>query len=280
MPVSFKTILVPVDFSINTEVAIYKALELADTGNAHVHLLHVTRCISRAAAQIARESAETRLAQWRACLEESHPSLKIFVWITNHSSVQRTIERIALKLQASLVVIGKRSHHSWPSLVHTVSPARLANRTGIAVLTVKPGALRNRIKTVVVPVSEAPTQAKMAILSALCKQCRVRIHLVAFAPDGQTDASEASSLLKLYQWLKNDLHCPVEHTVLHGYNKARTVLSYAKRTDADILLLNQGAETRIGWPNRELSDVLPPASKVQVLTVGRSSSDQYKMKTS
>jgi nucleotide-binding universal stress UspA family protein len=41
MPFSFKTILVPVDFSINTEVAVNKALEVADKEGATIHLMHV-----------------------------------------------------------------------------------------------------------------------------------------------------------------------------------------------------------------------------------------------
>ena len=41
MSFSFKTILVPVDFSINTEVAINKAVEVADKDGANIHLLHI-----------------------------------------------------------------------------------------------------------------------------------------------------------------------------------------------------------------------------------------------
>jgi hypothetical protein len=44
-------------------------------------------------------------------------------------------------------------------------------------------------------------------------------------------------------------------------------LQFAEKYDADILLLHNGAETKIGWPGKHIPDVIPPASKVQVLTV-------------
>lgn len=37
----FKNILVPVDFSANTDVAVHKAIEFSSAGVTKVHLLHV-----------------------------------------------------------------------------------------------------------------------------------------------------------------------------------------------------------------------------------------------
>ena len=39
----FKSILIPVDFSANTEVAVNQAIELACTNGSTIHLLHVIR---------------------------------------------------------------------------------------------------------------------------------------------------------------------------------------------------------------------------------------------
>ena len=42
MSKAFDNILIPVDFSINTEIAVKKAIELTEENNAVIHLLHVT----------------------------------------------------------------------------------------------------------------------------------------------------------------------------------------------------------------------------------------------
>jgi hypothetical protein len=76
-----------------------------------------------------------------------------------------------------------------------------------------------------------------------------------------------SALLQVYQWLKTSIHCPVEYAVLEGQNKAKSILDYAEKVNADILLIHPESESRIGWLNKQISDVLPPASKIQVLTL-------------
>ena len=264
---SFRTILIPVDFSINTEAAIYKALELTDGTNAHIHLLHVTQCLATAGIQRSREAAETRLNQWKASLEETYPSTGVFVWIVNHPVIRQVIEQMAVRLKADLVVIGKRSQPRWLSFRSHVRPEKIALATQCALLVVKPGALRHKTKTVIVPVSENLSAAKMQALSAICRGSRVKIFLVAFSTGGRSDISSADSLLHLYQWIRNDLHCPVEHTVLYGPNRGRTLLSYARKVDADVLLLQPEEGGRIGWPSRQLADAVPSASKMQVLMV-------------
>jgi len=39
----FRTILLPVDFEINTEMAVKKTLELSDPGQTVIHLFHVQK---------------------------------------------------------------------------------------------------------------------------------------------------------------------------------------------------------------------------------------------
>ena len=140
--------------------------------------------------------------------------------------------------------------------------------TGIAVLTVKPGAVNNDIRTVLVPISTDASADKTEVVSAFCRKFRVKIYLATFLNNGNAPSSlHTSSLLQMYQLLKTSTNCPVEYAVLHGSNKARAILNYAEKINADVLLLHPETETKIGWPNKHISDVLPSASKVQVLTL-------------
>src|SRR5206468_1703438 len=137
-----------------------------------------------------------------------------------------------------------------------------------AVLTVKPGSLHTKIKTVVVPITDDLTQNKLEVVAALCKKYKMKVYLVTFMnEDHVPEEFSASNLLHMYQWLKNTLHCAVEYAVLHGGNKVKAMLSYAEKINADILLVHPESETRIGWLNRHISDVLSSKSKMQVLTV-------------
>lgn len=263
MSFSFKTILIPVDFSINSEVAINKAMELAEKDTAF-HLIHVLNNLFNRQ----EKEAENRLQQWKVYIQKVLPFAPVQTWLVPAGPVQEIITGKTKEIGADLVVIGKKSNNSWFTFLNTVLPGQLAEQTQSAVLTVKPGSLRNRIKTVVVPVIDEIPNPKIEVIETLCRKAKIKVYLVAFRNGMHVqEGFSASPLLKSYQWLKNRLHCQIEYSVLQGYNKARALLLYAEKIEADILLLHPSSETRMGWPNRHISDALPSQSKVQVLTI-------------
>src|SRR5436190_17528802 len=139
MFLSFKNILVPVDFSINTEVAVNKAIELIDDGEAIIHLLYVNKNYSFKKEE--HSDHEKKLKEWKESIEYDYPNIIAKISVVQSSSIQNAIQRNAREINADLIVIGQSSMHSWLPLLKTVLPMRLAASTAIAVLTVKPGAL-------------------------------------------------------------------------------------------------------------------------------------------
>jgi hypothetical protein len=47
------------------------------------------------------------------------------------------------------------------------------------------------------------------------------------------------------------------------------LMLFAEKINADVLLLDTSSETKVGWMNRHISDILEPGSKVQVLALNR-----------
>jgi nucleotide-binding universal stress UspA family protein len=275
---SFKTILLPVDFSINTQVAVNKAMEITERQLGHIHLLHVYPQINSNLIPLTRRnhnyesvrSAEQKLLEWKLFIEGSTPSFKVTCSLERHSSIQRCIEQQAIQLQADLVIIGKNSYHFWLPFLNTVLPNELCEVTGSAVLTVKPGSLNNKIKTLVVPITTEVPRYKMDAITALSKKTSLKVYLVTFSNEQNIPADfSASALLKVYQWLKESIHCQVEYSVLHGNNKAKALMLFAEKINADVLLLDTSSETKVGWMNRHISDILEPGSRVQVLALNR-----------
>jgi nucleotide-binding universal stress UspA family protein len=269
MSLSFKTILVPVDFSLNTEVGIAKAMEVADKSGALIILYHmlVTGSGSSSNRQaLDQAKAAQQLEEWKHKIEDSGHLKARFILATG-TNVQEGIVQKSNELMADLVVIGKSSAHSWFPFLNTITLSDLSDQTSAAVLVTKPGSINNPIKTIVVPVDGSAQQQKMQALAALGKMTRIRVHLVTFNTDDQDNANSTAPLLQVYQWLTNHLHCPVDYVVLQGYNKTRTLVRYAEKIGADILLVHPRQETRMGWLNCHISDHLPAESGVQVLAV-------------
>jgi hypothetical protein len=167
-----------------------------------------------------------------------------------------------------LIIIGKNCNHSRLPFLNTVVPSKIVQRTGVPVLTVKRGAINNKIKTIVVPVDGDTSGHKLEMIATLCQRFHVKIYLVTFL-DGANKScdSNTSNLLKVYQRLKSFIPRQVEYAVLHGHNKPTAILQYAQRVNADVLLVHPKTETQIGWLDKHITDVLPPNSKVQVLAV-------------
>jgi hypothetical protein len=110
----------------------------------------------------------------------------------------------------------------------------------------------------------------MDAITALSRKTSLKVYLVTFSDENNIPADfSASALLKVYQWLKDSIHCQVEYSVLHGSNKAKALMLFAEKINADVLLLDTTSETRVGWMNRHISDILEPGSKVQVLALNR-----------
>lgn len=263
---SFKNILVPVDFTLNTDVAINKTLELIDEESL-IHLLHITRP-GHSFKKDSQRGLKKKLLEWKEAIEDYHPLVSVQLSIEISGSIQNAIKQKAEKVGADLIVIGQSSTHYWLPVLKTVLPMRLALSTSIPVLTVKPGSLHNKAKTVIVPIADEMPDIKINALELLCKKSKLNIHLVTFV-DGKNVLPEisASALLQVYQWLKAKLHCPVEYAVMHGPNKAKAILQYAEKNNADILLVYPKKETQLGWWNQHISDVLPADSKVQILAL-------------
>ncbi len=273
---SFKTILIPVDFTINTELALQKAAGLVNTQDAQIHLLHVGRQVKAYnrifsfsyfdKPPIKLEDAKLKLEELVSRLSLDYPQMKVHAAIRAGGNVEQAIFEKAKEINSDLVIIGKSSEH-WLPLSNTVHSGRLAKNTGIPVLTVKPGAINQEIKTVVIPVEKQFSQSKISGLVSLIKKTRIQICLLAFA--GKKDKTDQlpAPLLNSYRLFKKNTFDEVSFNIIRDANKGRAVLDFCKSVNADLLIVNPDSETGIGWFNEHISDALPAASKTQILAV-------------
>ena len=91
---SFKKILVPVDFTLNTEVAINKTLELIDDDQPVIYLLYVKKP-DNAFGKDQHPDYERKLKQWKESIEDYHPSVVVRLSVKKSGSVQTAIKEKA-----------------------------------------------------------------------------------------------------------------------------------------------------------------------------------------
>src|ERR1700722_19420184 len=110
MAIAFNSILVPVDFSINTEIAIKKAAGLVGADKAVLHLLHVLKPGKSAKHQFKRWAVEKELEQLGESTRADHPAIRVKTRVLRGHSVQRLILDCAEMLNPDLIIIGKQNN--------------------------------------------------------------------------------------------------------------------------------------------------------------------------
>lgn len=281
-----KTILVPVDFTENTEVAISKALEFCQEENdSTIHLFHVQRIVTNGLPRLYKsifagytqqqvnldmKRSFNRLQELAGKIKKEKQGINFICSVSFGDPVQESIGQKAKQLSADLIIIGKRSHHSFLTFLNTVTPNKLALITGKPVLTSKPGSLNQKIKTVVIPIGKQFPASKLDMIGALKNKLRPHVRLVVFEDDGSESTHSRHLLLETFRAFKSRFTHPIHYEVLDGTNKAKALLQYCNKVGADVLLVYSGVETRVGnWTNTHISDLIPASSKTQILAISQ-----------
>lgn len=267
---TFNKILIPVDFSLNTETAVYKAAGFAGMDVTIFFLLHVVRPGKSASAKFTIHQAEKQLMEWKIRIEKEYPNIEVRSQILRGHSVQKMIIEGAGMLSPDLIVIGKQHARRRWLFSRGVLPDILARKTNCPVLTVKPGSVHNRPKLIVIPIRHFLPERKLELGILLARKYKAQVHLLAIqerAPIRQTELSQV--FLKAYHQLREKLHHPVEYSAIAPHNTAKATLDYAELIMADLILLNPRTESGISGLTgfRHISDWLKRDSKIQVLDI-------------
>lgn len=271
MPAAIDKILIPVDFSLNTEIAVKKAMELAGADATVIHLLHVIRPGKTAKDQFRSWIAERDLQQVKLMILQTAPHIDVKTQVLKGRSVQQTIIESAGMLNPNLIIIGKQKNHRRWIAKGSVSPGIVAKRTNWPVLTVKPGSVDNRTRLIVLPIRDFLPERKLEWAVLLARRFKAQVHLLAVGEEaGPKDGTLSQSFLKAYHHLREKLHHPIEYSSDSRHNPGKAALSYAELVMADMILVNPQTESGIsGFTGfRHISEFLNRDSKIQVLDVG------------
>jgi nucleotide-binding universal stress UspA family protein len=280
MPGLFKNILIPVDFSVNTEVAVKHAIELTDASGSSIHLLHVVKpkniwnkvsVSKQPGSSLSGNHYENdiiiKLQEWKHAIEESIQNSNVTVCIVE-GAVHNSIADAAKQIKPQLLIIGKKNNSGYFTFFNTVDPNGLAKSTGCPVLTAMQGAFNTKTKIIVVPVGSIIPKRKIELVVVFAEKYRAKIHLVAMQNKMGAADIERKALLDTYRILKTGLPNPIEYHLLNATNFTKATLDYAECIGADIVFVSPETETKISnFTGKHINDVLASTSKLKILSV-------------
>ena len=270
MPATFNKILIPVDFSLNTEIAIKKAIGLAGGEETTIHLLHVIRPGKKIASQFRNWVVERDLQQLKYTLQEKNPILRVKTHVMKGFSIQNMIIECAAMINPDLIIIAKQnSRRRWWAFTSLISPNIVAKKSNCPVLTAKPGSMDSRTKVIVLPIRNFLPERKLEWAVLLARKYKAQVHLLALQQHDPKDGSLSQAFLKAYHHLREKLHHPIEYSAAVRHSAAKAALNYAELIMADMILVNPETESGISGftGTRHISDMLNRDSKIQVLDV-------------
>jgi len=262
------SILIPVDFSGNTSLALAKATHIFPTRHAlTIHLFHVQSYRSQQAAGSDIKNAQ-KLEHLKQGIRQQHPSWEVLTWIGSGKPVQDSIITKAQQLNVDLIIIGKSSRHSFFSFFNTVAPGKLAFSSSKPVLTVKPDAINNAIRTVVIPIDGQSPQNKLSVLEALTFHSAIIVRLVTYKDKKDLSPDGRQLIFDTFQAFKIRSHYQVSFETISGKNRVGALLRYCEQVAADLLIVYCDVKTRAGRRlNSQISELIQKGSGTQVLSL-------------
>ena len=279
MPNKLYNILVPVDFSAKNKWAISKAIELANSFDCNIHLVHVvhinmfpvlpieagiyTPYESRSARMDAYERLKELAANYSNQLCGNG---RIEISVLEGNTVNKLSGYIK-QFEMDMIVIGLHRFNLVQRIVSSISISRLTKKTNVPVLVVGPGGLLCHFKKIILPLHEDLSLQKIKMATMLGRMFRSTIYVVALRKEDNVAEKIINEALELVQSLST---IPVQGIILEGKNLAKTTLDFAKKINADLIMINPLKEFNLpGWWNKITNKILPYDSKIPVITINK-----------
>ena len=277
MPNNFYNILVPVDFSPRSKWAIAKAVELANTFNCNIHLVHVasTNGLLIADAYTGMfaynmsadmEFAGKKLSQ----LKEQYMhhvcnggKIEISV-LYGHPKTE--LKKYIEQFQIDLLIQGLSKFNLLHRIWSTVSISSLVRKTNIPVLAVRSSGLICHFKKIVLPLHEQVPMRRIRLAAMLGRYFKSTVYVLSVRnKNGEHHLPLLTETLEIIQSLTS-IH--FQSIILEGKNLAEVTLKFSKKINADLIMVPSIKEFYLpGLWNKVTKSLLSYKSKIPVLTI-------------
>lgn len=260
-------ILVPVDFTARNKWAIAKAIELANSFHCNIHLVHVRSTKNTLFSNDgSQQKSLNKLAQLKA-LYKNHLSSEGRIEISILSgNRQKQLAKYIQQYEMDLMVTGLSKFNVVQRVISSVSISRIARKTNIPVLAVRPGGLVCHFKKIVLPVSGEIPIRQIRLAALLGRAFKSTVYFVSLRQNADNKHQEI--LNKALEVVQSISIIPVQCFLLEGKNLAKSTLEFSKKINADLIMINPIKDFRLpGLWNRVTNKLLSYGSKIPVLTV-------------
>ncbi|MBL7742240.1 MAG: universal stress protein, partial [Chitinophagaceae bacterium] len=244
MPNKLYNILVPVDFTGRNKWAIAKAIELSNSFHCNVHLVFVKSSrYSFFEMNISTENSLKKMEELKDTYRRQvcgEGKLEISVLSGNK---QRQLATYIRQYEMDLVITGPSRFNVLHRIASSVSISRLARKTNIPVLGVRPGGLVCHFKKIVLPIAGEIPMQQIRLAALLGRAFKSTVYFVSLRK--HADDKNANIIDKALEVVQSISVIPVQCFLLEGQNLAKSTLEFSKKINADLIMVNPIKDFRL-----------------------------------
>lgn len=252
---STNKILVPVDFSEQSLIALEQSYNLAKKYNAEITLLHVVEDGGLIAKYFTEKQHDDLKIQVQKQLDDLAKNItkkcKLVVnTLIAKGRVYEKINEVSEIINATMIVMGTNGSDTFKKKFIGSNALRVVREASIPVITIKGKKHRNGIESIVLPLDlskETREKVTMAIeLSNLFKGSVVRVISVLFTSDEFVVNRLTRQLGQVKSFLeKEGIECSAE--IIKGIkgedSLAENIIEYADKVEGDLIMIMTQQET-------------------------------------
>jgi nucleotide-binding universal stress UspA family protein len=270
-------VLVPVDFSNVSRLAIAKAVELVNTFNGNIHLVHIvpvhglplidpqTGTVLAYSCTVDMEYAGKKLKQLKDYYQNHICSGNKIEISVLHGNVQEKLREYISRYEMDLIIKGLSRFNLLQRISSTVSINNLVRKTNIPVLTVHSSGLICHFNKIVLPLHDDIPINRIRLAATLGRHFKSTLYVLSVRDDARHHVQLLHQTLEV---IKSITAIPVQSIILEGKSLAKATLEFSKKINADLIMVNSKSEFCLpGLWNRITDNLLSYTSKIHVLTV-------------
>ncbi len=279
----FKHILIPVESPIQSQIALDKALELADPIHTTIHLvaiirpvhfwekfIYTTEALARQQRRYNRKAqlAADKLASLAKRISDQGHSLQIITATIRENGNNDQLIRYANEHDADLLIIGNPGHKHIRSFSKKDMATELANHANLAVLTVDKSCINKPLKSILLPVTSFVPERRIQMAMAFAKKFNAHIHLVTLLDKNDTASKIRIDAFYLTYKILVEYGLSPQYKILQGADSNESLIRYANQIKADMILLTPVKKNKFfGFLRKTSEEFMQPFSALQVLTL-------------
>ncbi len=249
-------ILVPVDFSEHSDVAVSNAVTLARLLNADLFLIHViefngyhfsmtpeTDIIYPPLMEL-KTVVEKKLDKMRSDIKKRFGILsKIYI---ASGLIHTEIIDYSKKKKIDLIVMGTHGVSGYKELFTGSNAQRVVTLSEVPVLTLQKNARALRFKNILIPIDNSlHSREKVNLAMIIANVFGSKIHIVGLPPSkDKLDLNRFKIKCESVEKIVHADKLPCKTTIAGGENLAAAALRYASKNKCSLIVINTGHESK------------------------------------